>query len=227
MCHTFIIPIYAWPSYIVYTHTVQSVCMYYICIYHVFSVTVSHILYLHYLDFPEISEITSCFTFWVSSCDLAIIQANIWIWYKYITYTKSYHVLVKYKMHVSSISLNIFKSVLYFDSVRIPLTWLNQFQLYIYILLPNPWQPLFYFSCFFPRKLTRLGNPCWLKGIPTFSFKPYFCSPPWPWIFPRKVSGNLRLNTQTKPKGCFFGPKIDRHLANPPPPVSGMKGSTN
>lgn len=124
--------IYAWPSYIVYTHTVQSVCMYYICIYHVFSVTVSHILYLHYLDFPEISEITSCFTFWVSSCDVAIIQANIWIWYKYITYTKSYHVLYKYKMHVSSISLNICKSVLYFDSVRIPLTWLNQFQLYIY-----------------------------------------------------------------------------------------------
>lgn len=153
MCHTFIIPIYAWPSYIVYTHTVQSVCMYYICIYHVFSVTVSHILYLHYLDFPEISEITSCFTFWVSSCDVAIIQANIWIWYKYITYTKSYHVLYKYKMHVSSISLNIFKSVLYFDSVRIPLTWLNQFQLYIYMyFFPIPGSLCFIFHVFF------LGN---------------------------------------------------------------------
>ena len=205
MCHTFIIPIYAWPSYIVYTHTVQSVCMYYICIYHVFSVTVSHILYLHYLDFPEISEITSCFTFWVSSCDLAIIQANIWIWYKYITYTKSYHVLVKYKMHVSSISLNIFKSVLYFDSVRIPLTWLNQFQLYIYIyFFPIPGSLCFMFHCFFPRKLTRLGNPSWLKGIPTFSFKPYFFSHLDLEFFPEKVSGNLRLNTQTKP-GLFFG----------------------
>lgn len=224
MCHTFIIPIYAWPSYIVYTHTVQSVCMYYICIYHVFSVTVSHILYLHYLDFPEISEITSCFTFWVSSCDVAIIQANIWIWYKYITYTKSYHVLYKYKMHVSSISLNIFKSVLYFDSVRIPLTWLNQFQLYIYIyvLLPNPWQPLFYFSCFFPRKLTRLGNPSWLKGIPTFSFKPYFFPHLDLEFFPERSQVTFGWIQKQSPRAVFLDQKSAP--GRPPPPSEWNEG---
>ena len=86
------------------------------------------------------------------------------------------------------------------------LGWINSSYIYIYILLPNPWQPLFYFSCFFPRKLTRLGNPCWLKGIPTLVSNLIFFFPPWLWIFPRKVSGNLRLNTQTKP-GLFLDQK--------------------
>lgn len=76
MCHTSIIP-YMLGRLTLYTLTVQSLCIYYIYNYHVFSVTVCHISYLHYRDFPEISEITSCFTFWVSSCDVAIIQANI------------------------------------------------------------------------------------------------------------------------------------------------------
>ena len=213
MCHTFIIPIYAWPSYIVYTHTVQSVCMYYICIYHVFSVTVSHILYLHYLDFPEISEITSCFTFWVSSCDVAIIQANIWIWYKYITYTKSYHVCINIKCmypQYPSIFSNLYSTLILCEYLW--LGWINSS--YIYILLPNPWQPLFYFSCFFPRKLTRLGNPCWLKGIPTLVSNLIFFSHLDFEFFPER--SQVTFGWIHKQSLGFFWTK-NRHLADPPP----------
>ena len=113
-----------------------------------------------------------------------------------------------------SIFLNLYSTLILCEYLW--LGWINSSYIYIYTSSQSLAASVLFFMLLFPRKLTRLGNPCWLKGIPTFSIKPYFFFPPWPWIFPRKVSSNPSAEYTNKAQGLFFGPKIGPWPTPPP-----------
>lgn len=121
-----------------------------------------------------------------------------------------------------SIFLNLYSTLILCEYLW--LGWINSsyIYIYIYVLLPNPWQPLFYFSCFFPRKLTRLGNPSWLKGIPTFSFKPYFFPHLDLEFFPERSQVTFGWIQKQSPRAVFLDQKSAP--GRPPPPSEWNEG---